>query len=79
MNASFALISQQSSLIHVFTVPTDLAFNQNSVPAIVDKTALYLVGATAAPISQYLVDRSNLQIKEANITFVSLNLQPDRH
>ncbi|KII92866.1 hypothetical protein PLICRDRAFT_102438 [Plicaturopsis crispa FD-325 SS-3] len=47
---------------------TDLAFNQSKVPAITDKTALYLIGAVSRPIAQTLVDSAVLKFTEANIT-----------
>jgi hypothetical protein len=51
--------------------PTDLAFAQKSIPAVTDKTALFLIGAVAAPVAQHLVDGSVLAFSEvmiANIT-----------
>jgi hypothetical protein len=36
-----------------------------------DQTALYLIGAVAAPIAQDLVTGANLVFSEANITYVS--------
>lgn len=43
-----------------FSVPTDLAFAQKSVPVITHKTTLFLIGAVAGPIAQNLVDDSVL-------------------
>ncbi|KAF8070285.1 hypothetical protein FPV67DRAFT_1755106 [Lyophyllum atratum] len=50
---------------------TDLSFDQKGVPAITDKTALYLIGAVAGPVAQHLVDGSELKFTEANITNIS--------
>jgi hypothetical protein len=50
---------------------TDLSFKQTSVPSSVDETALYLIGAVAAPITQSLVDNADLKFTEANITNIS--------
>ncbi|KAF9051008.1 hypothetical protein BDZ89DRAFT_1056905 [Hymenopellis radicata] len=50
---------------------TELSFNQTSVPAITDDTALYLIGAVAGPVAQVLVDQSVLAFSEANITNIS--------
>ncbi|KAG6857277.1 hypothetical protein H0H87_007110 [Tephrocybe sp. NHM501043] len=36
-----------------------------------DKTALYLIGAVAGPVTQHLVDGSNLKFTEANITNIT--------
>ncbi|KAF8891683.1 hypothetical protein BD779DRAFT_1661547 [Infundibulicybe gibba] len=49
-------------------IATDLAFDQKGVPAVTDKTSLFLIGAVAAPITQRLVDGSILAFNEANIT-----------
>ncbi|KAI0340460.1 hypothetical protein BDW22DRAFT_1360443 [Trametopsis cervina] len=49
----------------------DLSFNQSNVPAITDKTALYLIGAVAPPIVQSLVDGSSLTFTEANLINLS--------
>ncbi|KAF9245017.1 hypothetical protein BU15DRAFT_85819 [Melanogaster broomeanus] len=51
--------------------PTDLSFAQKGVTAITDQTALYLIGAVAAPIAQDLVNGAILAFSEANITNVS--------
>jgi antitoxin (DNA-binding transcriptional repressor) of toxin-antitoxin stability system len=50
---------------------TDLAFAQKSVPAITDKTSLFLIGAVAGPIAQNLVDAAVLAFTEANITNIT--------
>ncbi|KAJ6607775.1 hypothetical protein B0H10DRAFT_2227490 [Mycena sp. CBHHK59/15] len=50
---------------------TPLAFAQNSIPVVTDKTALFLIGAVAGPIAQNLVDGSVLAFTEANITNIS--------
>jgi len=50
---------------------TDLSFAQKAVPAITDKTALFLIGAVAGPVAQHLVDGSTLKFTEANITNIS--------
>ncbi|GLB37240.1 putative protein of unknown function (DUF3712) [Lyophyllum shimeji] len=50
---------------------TDLSFEQKGVPAITDKTALYLIGAVAGPVAQHLVDGAVLKFTEANITNIS--------
>ncbi|KAF5386260.1 hypothetical protein D9615_002421 [Tricholomella constricta] len=50
---------------------TDLSFDQKGVPAITDKTALFLIGAVAGPVAQHLVDGSILKFTEANITNIS--------
>ncbi|TFK44582.1 hypothetical protein BDQ12DRAFT_661303 [Crucibulum laeve] len=50
---------------------TDLSFSQKAVPAITDKTALFLIGAVAGPVAQHLVDGSVLAFKEADITNIS--------
>jgi hypothetical protein len=50
---------------------TDLTFNQSGVAAITDGTALYLIGAVAAPIVQNLVDGADLKFTQANITNIS--------
>ncbi|KAL1743139.1 hypothetical protein HDZ31DRAFT_83635 [Schizophyllum fasciatum] len=50
---------------------TQLAFMQYDVPAITDETALYLIGAVAAPIAQHLVDGANVSFTQANITNIS--------
>ncbi|KAF8840051.1 hypothetical protein BDN67DRAFT_1054007 [Paxillus ammoniavirescens] len=50
---------------------TDLSFIQKGVTAITDQTALYLIGAVAAPIAQDLVTGANLAFSEANITNIS--------
>ncbi|KAL1718757.1 hypothetical protein EV715DRAFT_290908 [Schizophyllum commune] len=50
---------------------TQLSFMQYDVPAITDETALYLIGAVAAPIAQHLVDGANVSFTEANITNIS--------
>lgn len=50
---------------------TDLSFDQRGVPAITDKTALFLIGAVAGPVAQRLVDGSVLKFTEANITNIS--------
>lgn len=52
-------------------VPTALSFNQTSVPAHTDETALYLIGAVAAPIAQALVDQAQLSFSSAAITNVA--------
>ncbi|KAK0485666.1 hypothetical protein IW261DRAFT_1451420 [Armillaria novae-zelandiae] len=49
----------------------DLSFKQNGVPAIIDESALFLVGAVAGPIAQNLVDASVLQFTEADISNIS--------
>ncbi|KIK99094.1 hypothetical protein PAXRUDRAFT_30734 [Paxillus rubicundulus Ve08.2h10] len=51
--------------------PTELSFMQKGVTAITDQTALYLIGAVAAPIAQDLVTGANLAFSEANITNIS--------
>lgn len=50
---------------------TDLSFDQISIPAMTDKTALFLIGAVAGPVAQHLVDGSTLLFTEANITNIS--------
>lgn len=50
---------------------TNLNFNQYNVPAITDRTALYLIGAVAPPIVQRLVDVATLTVREADITDVT--------
>lgn len=50
---------------------TDLSFNQSSVPATTDDTALYLIGAVAPPIVQALVDQASLTFEEADISNIS--------
>ncbi|KAG6908393.1 hypothetical protein DXG01_004822 [Tephrocybe rancida] len=50
---------------------TDLSFDQKGVPAATDKTALYIIGAVAGPVTQHLVDGSVLKFTEANITNIS--------
>ncbi|CAL1708136.1 unnamed protein product [Somion occarium] len=50
---------------------TDLSFAQHNVPVNVDDTALFLIGAVAAPIAQHLVDQAELTFSEANITNIS--------
>ncbi|KAH9485291.1 hypothetical protein JR316_0002199 [Psilocybe cubensis] len=52
---------------------TDLSFVQSAVPALTDKTALFLIGAVAGPITQHLVDGSVLAFTEADITNLSNN------
>ncbi|KAF9562634.1 hypothetical protein CPC08DRAFT_706528 [Agrocybe pediades] len=51
--------------------PTDLSFDQNGVPAVVDKTVLFLIGAVAAPVAQHLVDGSVLAFTEADISNIT--------
>jgi hypothetical protein len=51
--------------------PTDLAFAQKSVPAVTDETALFLIGAVAAPVAQHLVDGSILAFSEVIITNIT--------
>ncbi|THV03542.1 hypothetical protein K435DRAFT_962414 [Dendrothele bispora CBS 962.96] len=51
--------------------PTDLSFAQHNVPANVDQTALFLIGAVAGPVAQHLVDQSELKFDSANITNIS--------
>ncbi|KAL4074292.1 hypothetical protein J3A83DRAFT_4234939 [Scleroderma citrinum] len=68
------------SFIKLDDYPTDLSFIQKGVTANTDKTALYLIGAVAAPIAQDLVSGANLSFTGANITNISdngfdLNLQ----
>ncbi|KAF8629168.1 hypothetical protein AX17_005753 [Amanita inopinata Kibby_2008] len=53
--------------------PTDLSFQQKGVPAKVDKTALYLIGAVAGPIAQHLVDQAILSFSSAEVTNISDN------
>ncbi|KAF7298203.1 hypothetical protein HMN09_01042200 [Mycena chlorophos] len=48
-----------------------LTFGQNSVPVKTDDTALYLIGAVAAPVAQFLVNQADLAFTEANITNIS--------
>ncbi|KAF9007982.1 hypothetical protein BDQ17DRAFT_1388900 [Cyathus striatus] len=48
-----------------------LLFRQNDVPAVTDKTALFLIGAVAGPVAQHLVDQSILAFTEADITNIS--------
>ncbi|KIJ67573.1 hypothetical protein HYDPIDRAFT_180379 [Hydnomerulius pinastri MD-312] len=50
---------------------TQLSFLQKGVTAITDETALYLIGAVAAPVAQDLVNGANLAFTEANITNIS--------
>ncbi|KAF8894927.1 hypothetical protein CPB84DRAFT_1848428 [Gymnopilus junonius] len=50
---------------------TDLSFTQSGVPAITDKTSLFLIGAVAGPVAQHLVDGSILAFTEADITNIS--------
>ncbi|KAJ7594702.1 hypothetical protein C8J56DRAFT_446479 [Mycena floridula] len=50
---------------------TPLSFNQTDVTAVTDQTALFLIGAVAAPVAQNLVDGSVLKFTEANITNIS--------
>ncbi|KAF9222628.1 hypothetical protein BS17DRAFT_802839 [Gyrodon lividus] len=50
---------------------TDLSFVQKGVTAITDQTALYLIGAVAAPVAQDLVTGANLSFFEANLTNIS--------
>ncbi|KAF8626824.1 hypothetical protein AX15_004657 [Amanita polypyramis BW_CC] len=52
---------------------TDLAFKQPGVPANVDKTALYLIGAVAGPIAQHLVDDAILSFTSAEVFNISDN------
>ncbi|KAF8557967.1 hypothetical protein OG21DRAFT_1504634 [Imleria badia] len=52
---------------------TSLSFSQKGVTAITDKTALYLIGAVAAPVAQDLVNGAVLAFTEANITNISNN------
>lgn len=50
---------------------TDLTFDQKSVPAVTDDTALFLIGAVAGPIAQHLVDGAVLAFTEAGISSIS--------
>ncbi|KAF7301181.1 hypothetical protein MIND_00682600 [Mycena indigotica] len=50
---------------------TDLSFSQKTVPIQTDMTALFLIGAVAAPVAQHLVDGANLAFSQANITNIS--------
>ncbi|KAF8160985.1 hypothetical protein B0H34DRAFT_699004 [Crassisporium funariophilum] len=50
---------------------TDLDFDQKGVPAITDRTSLFLIGAVAGPVAQHLVDGSVLAFTEADITNIS--------
>ncbi|KAG6891741.1 hypothetical protein C0992_006161 [Termitomyces sp. T32_za158] len=54
-----------------YHVPSDLSFDQKSVPAETDKTALFLIGTVAGPVTQHLVDASVLKFNEANITNIT--------
>ncbi|KAI0072486.1 hypothetical protein K474DRAFT_1678619 [Panus rudis PR-1116 ss-1] len=65
------------SSVHLDEYATDLAFNQSNVPAITDKTALYLIGVVAPPIVQSLVDQAELKFTQANITGFYSNLSND--
>ncbi|KAF9562767.1 hypothetical protein CPC08DRAFT_361960 [Agrocybe pediades] len=51
--------------------PTNLSFIQSGVPAEVDTTVLYLIGAVAGPVAQHLVDGSILAFESADITNIS--------
>ncbi|KAF9484472.1 hypothetical protein BDN70DRAFT_122528 [Pholiota conissans] len=50
---------------------TELAFSQKNVPALTDRTALFLIGAVAGPVAQHLVDASELAFTTADITNIS--------
>ncbi|GJJ06156.1 hypothetical protein Clacol_000345 [Clathrus columnatus] len=50
---------------------TELVFSQFNVPAITDKTALFLIGAVAPPIVQDLVNQASLSFDTVNITNVT--------
>ncbi|KAJ7874667.1 hypothetical protein B0H14DRAFT_3551962 [Mycena olivaceomarginata] len=52
---------------------TPLSFLQSSIPVVTDQTALFLIGAVAAPIAQHLVDGSVLAFNQANITNITNN------
>ncbi|KDQ57731.1 hypothetical protein JAAARDRAFT_69819 [Jaapia argillacea MUCL 33604] len=56
------------SAVKIDDYATNLVFNQSNVPAITDKTALYLIPAVADPITQSLVNNALLTFSEANIT-----------
>ncbi|TFY74322.1 hypothetical protein EWM64_g9690, partial [Hericium alpestre] len=56
------------SSVKIDEFATDLAFKQYNVSAITDHSALYLIGAVAAPIVQNIVDGAVLKFNEANIT-----------
>lgn len=62
---------QIQSTVKLDDYQTDLDFNQYNVPAITDRTALYLIGAVAPPIVQLLVDQAVLTIQNANVTNVT--------
>ena len=59
------------SSVKINDYPTDLAFKQNNVKAITDKTALYLIGVVAPPIVQELVNSAQLSFSVANISNIS--------
>ncbi|KAF7321550.1 hypothetical protein MKEN_00676000 [Mycena kentingensis (nom. inval.)] len=50
---------------------TSLAFDQKQVPVKTDETALFLIGAVAAPVAQHLVDGAVLAFSQANITNIA--------
>lgn len=50
---------------------TELVFSQFNVPAITDKTALFLIGAVAPPIVQTLVNQASLSFDTVNITNIT--------
>ncbi|KAF8586733.1 hypothetical protein K439DRAFT_1631457 [Ramaria rubella] len=60
-----------NSLVKLDDFETELAFKQFNVPAITDKTALFLIGAVSPPIVQTLVDQAILSFNTANITNIS--------
>lgn len=57
------------STVKLDAYQTGLAFKQFNVPAITDRTALFLIGVVAPPVVQMLVNSAVLSFEMANITY----------
>ncbi|KAG6854052.1 hypothetical protein C0991_011030 [Blastosporella zonata] len=69
-DASGAILKTLSNLKVDLAVDTSLKLDDCEIVT-TDKTSLYLIGAVAGPVTQYLVDGSVLAFTEANITNIS--------
>ncbi|KAF8524806.1 hypothetical protein BU17DRAFT_84312 [Hysterangium stoloniferum] len=69
--AGLEVTLEVDSLVKLDDFETELTFNQANVPAVTDKTALFLIGAVSPPVVQTLVNQAALTFNSANITNIS--------
>lgn len=69
--ADITVTLQIDSTVKIDDYETELAFVQNNVPAVTDRSALNLIGAVAVPVVQGIVDASVLSVATADVTDIT--------